>query len=209
MSIGSCNKFVSFSLALSLPTFVKQLATSKITFCYSYNINRKYLTTTRCFNYPHLETLNSRQKEQICIYVDALLQWNQRMNLTAVKETSEVMERHVEDSLAIIPPIQNYYLSNCSSSCDNISLVDVGSGPGLPGLIIAIACPGWKVTLLESMNKRCLFLEHAVGLTGLSNVQILRARAEVFMYILILPLLVLSLPLLIQHLGVVMTCFLG
>ncbi|XP_010255188.1 PREDICTED: uncharacterized protein LOC104595929 isoform X2 [Nelumbo nucifera] len=145
MSIGSCNKFVSFSLALSLPTFVKQLATSKITFCYSYNINRKYLTTTRCFNYPHLETLNSRQKEQICIYVDALLQWNQRMNLTAVKETSEVMERHVEDSLAIIPPIQNYYLSNCSSSCDNISLVDVGSGPGLPGLIIAIACPGQSV----------------------------------------------------------------
>ncbi|OVA14354.1 rRNA small subunit methyltransferase G [Macleaya cordata] len=100
------------------------------------------------------------------------------MNLTAVKETDEVMKRHVEDSLAIIPPIQSSYLSHCNSSCDNIKLVDVGSGAGLPGLIFAIARPGWNVTLLESMNKRCLFLEHAVSVTGLSNVEVLRARAE-------------------------------
>nr|XP_019702901.1 uncharacterized protein LOC105039142 isoform X3 [Elaeis guineensis] len=107
----------------------------------------------------------------------------QRMNLTAVTEEREVMTRHVEDSLAILPPLQRSYLSHCSSSsssssCDGLNLVDVGSGPGLPGLIFAIACPSWKVTLLESMHKRCLFLEHIVDLTGLSNVQILRERAE-------------------------------
>eukprot|EP00268_Persea_americana_P069452 TRINITY_DN9867_c0_g1_i7.p1 TRINITY_DN9867_c0_g1~~TRINITY_DN9867_c0_g1_i7.p1 ORF type:complete len:195 (-),score=33.96 TRINITY_DN9867_c0_g1_i7:2164-2748(-) len=100
------------------------------------------------------------------------------MNLTAVTEASEVMKRHVEDSLAIIPPIQSHYLSRCDSTCDRLNLVDVGSGAGLPGLIFAIACPGWKVTLLESMQKRCMFLEHAVGLIGLSNVEILCARAE-------------------------------
>lgn len=66
----------------------------------------------------------------------------QKMNLTAVTEVSEVMERHVEDSLAIIPPIRNSYLSHCGSSCDNVKLVDVGSGAGLPGLILAIAFPG-------------------------------------------------------------------
>lgn len=148
------------------------------------------------------------------------------MNLTAVKEVNEVMERHIEDSLAIIPPINNFYTSHCGSSCDNLNLVDVGTGAGLPGLILAIASPGgliqltllvninskvqlvyflvnlfvgsvlilyndvllwigWKVTLLESMNKRCVFLEHAVSLTGLSNVQVVRGRAEVF--ILFLP----------------------
>lgn len=101
------------------------------------------------------------------------------MNLTAVTEPSEVMKRHVEDSLAIIPPIQRSYVSSSGSSCDHLNLIDVGSGPGLPGLIFAIACPGWKVTLLESMQKRCVFLEHAVCLTGLANVEILRERAEI------------------------------
>ena len=66
----------------------------------------------------------------------------QKMNLTAIKEVNEVMERHVEDSLAVIPPIRNSYLSHCSSSCDKLNLVDVGSGAGLPGVILAIACPG-------------------------------------------------------------------
>lgn len=64
------------------------------------------------------------------------------MNLTAVREKSEVMERHIEDSLAIIPPIRSSYISNCGGSCEGISLVDVGSGAGLPGLVLAIACPG-------------------------------------------------------------------
>ncbi|BBH03853.1 S-adenosyl-L-methionine-dependent methyltransferases superfamily protein [Prunus dulcis] len=118
-------------------------------------------------------------KEQIHLYVDTLLEWNQRMNLTAVKEVNEVMERHIEDSLAIIPPIRNSYFSHCSpSSSNNLSLVDVGSGAGLPGLVLAIACPGWEVTLMESMNKRCLFLEHVVSHIGLSNVQVVRGRAE-------------------------------
>ncbi|KAM0938991.1 putative 16S rRNA (guanine(527)-N(7))-methyltransferase [Dioscorea sansibarensis] len=129
---------------------------------------------------PFLETLSSNKKEQISLYVGALLQWNQRMNLTAVTQEDEVLSRHVEDSLAIIPTMQRSYLYNCSStsSCDGIDVIDVGSGAGLPGLILAIAYPSWKITLLESMHKRCLFLEHAVSHIGLSNVQILHERAE-------------------------------
>lgn len=67
------------------------------------------------------------------------------MNLTAVTERSEVMERHVEDSLAILPPIKENYSSHCGSSCESINLVDVGTGAGLPGLILAIACPGYSI----------------------------------------------------------------
>ncbi|XP_068643568.1 uncharacterized protein [Aristolochia californica] len=160
---------------LSFRTFIKRVATTPI----SSSCRHPHSTLVKAsLQSPQLEDLTTSQQEQISIYVDALLQWNQRMNLTAVTETSDVMKRHVEDSLAIIPPIQNSYLSRCGSSCDGLKLVDVGTGPGLPGLIFAIACPSWKVTLLESMQKRCLFLEHAVALTGLSNVQILRARAE-------------------------------
>lgn len=64
------------------------------------------------------------------------------MNLTAVKNENEVMERHIEDSLAIIDPIRRYYPTNCGASSQNLSLIDVGSGAGLPGLVLAIACPG-------------------------------------------------------------------
>ncbi|KAL5544364.1 hypothetical protein UlMin_008148 [Ulmus minor] len=162
----------------SFGTFIKHLPTLKPTKFWPYRIRPKTLSTTTAINSSYFETLNSRQKDQIHLYVDALLQWNQKMNLTAVKEVDEVMERHIEDSLAIIPPIRNYYPSHCSSSCDKLNLADVGSGAGLPGLILAIACPGWEVTLMESMNKRCVFLEHVVGHIGLSNVRVVRGRAE-------------------------------
>ncbi|TYG72201.1 hypothetical protein ES288_D04G001000v1 [Gossypium darwinii] len=172
---------VNFPSSMSLGTFVKHLPFSKPkTSLPPQRLNFKSLTTTTtCVtrSSSYFETLNSRQKDQIHLYVDALLQWNQ-MNLTAVNEVNEVMERHIEDSLAIIPPIQNSYISSCNNSFDNLRIVDVGSGAGLPGLVLAVACPGWEVTLVESMNKRCLFLEHAVSLIGLSNVQVVRERAE-------------------------------
>ncbi|KAI3985612.1 hypothetical protein MKX01_033895 [Papaver californicum] len=177
-----CNFKISNVLArsYSIPSFIKHLTSIETATFYDTNIsNKKTLTTCRSSKFTnHIETLTSPQKEQISLYVDALLQWNQKMNLTAVRERNEVMDRHVEDSLAIIPPIRSFYLSHCNSSCDNLNLVDVGSGAGLPGLIFAIARPDWKVTLMESMNKRCLFLEHAVSVTGLSNVEVLCARAE-------------------------------
>ncbi|KAI0512406.1 hypothetical protein KFK09_013045 [Dendrobium nobile] len=127
-------------------------------------------------------TLSSRQKEQISVFVSALLEWNERMNLTSERQEGEVMERHVEDSLALLTPLRRSYLSRCCPSsfpsCDGLKLVDVGSGSGFPGLVLAIACPTWNVTLLESMQKRCFFLEHVVRITGLSNVKVLRERAE-------------------------------
>ena len=64
------------------------------------------------------------------------------MNLTAVKEVNEVMDCHVEDSLAILAPLRDCYRLHCDSSFDKVKLVDVGTGAGLPGMILAIACPG-------------------------------------------------------------------
>ncbi|XP_021733692.1 uncharacterized protein LOC110700459 [Chenopodium quinoa] len=164
----------------SLRTFIEHLPYHRPnSFKFTAN-TRKSLITATPINSSHFETLNSHQKHQISLYVDTLLEWNQKMNLTAVTERSEVMERHIEDSLAILPPMNESYTSHCGSSCESLSLVDVGTGAGLPGLILAIACPGWKVTLLESMNKRCLFLEHAINVTGVSNVKVIRDRAENF-----------------------------
>ncbi|KAM1080847.1 hypothetical protein EV1_015363 [Malus domestica] len=151
------------AVQFSLGTFFKHLPVSNPATLCPYRFRPKTLTAPAIRSSSYFETLDSRQKEQVHLYVDTLLQWNQKMNLPAVKEADEVMERHIEDSLAIIPPVRNSYLSR---------LLEI------PGLILAIACPGWEVTLMESMNKRCIFLEHVVGHIGLSNVQVVRGRAE-------------------------------
>ncbi|KAF7094674.1 hypothetical protein CFC21_096970 [Triticum aestivum] len=122
-------------------------------------------------------SLSTQQQRQVSLYVEALLDWNQRMNLTAVTDESEVMTRHVVDSLAVLPPLEHAYTSR-GGDISGISLVDVGSGAGLPGLILAVARPSWKFTLLESMRKRCTFLEHAVEVMELSNVDVVCDRAE-------------------------------
>ncbi|XLT02358.1 hypothetical protein HN51_051709 [Arachis hypogaea] len=78
------------------------------------------------------------------------------MSLTAVKDTDEVMERYVEDSLAILPPLRDCYRTCCrgAPSHEKLSLVDVGTGASLPGVVFAIACPGawfWDLEILEFM----------------------------------------------------------
>ncbi|GLU21426.1 hypothetical protein SLE2022_375660 [Rubroshorea leprosula] len=172
-------KAPNIHLLFSHGNFVKHLPVSKLrTFRRAGTNTKTFTTATAGLNSSCFEALTSRQKEQINLYVDALLQWNQKMNLTAVKEANEVRERHIKDSLSILPPLLNSYSLHCNTLCDNLRVVDVGTGPGLPGLVFAIACPGWEVTLVESMNKRCVFLKHAVGLMGLSNVQVVRERAE-------------------------------
>ncbi|XP_054821914.1 uncharacterized protein LOC129320471 isoform X1 [Prosopis cineraria] len=155
-------------------TFFKHLRTRNP----NNRISTKSICSTVFNSLSHFAALSSCQKDQIHLYVDVLLEWNKRMNLTAIKEVDEVMERHVEDSLAILPPLRDCYRSHCGTSYDKLKMVDVGTGAGIPGIILAVACPEWDVTLLESMNKRCVFLERAVGVAGLSNVQIVRGRAE-------------------------------
>lgn len=126
-----------------------------------------------------LDTLSMKQQEQTSLFVNTLLEWNQRMNLTAVTERCAVMERHVEDSLALLPIIENAYKNNFSTMENvKLKLVDVGSGAGLPGIILAIARPDWQITLIESLQKRCFFLEHVVDVSCLSNAQVVRIRAE-------------------------------
>ncbi|GJN00184.1 hypothetical protein PR202_ga17598 [Eleusine coracana subsp. coracana] len=126
-------------------------------------------------------SLSPPQQHQVALYVEALLDWNQRMNLTAVTDEAEVMTRHVDDSLAMLSPLERAYRARSTSGggdIDGVSLIDVGSGAGLPGLILAVARPSWRFTLLESMRKRCTFLEHAVEVMGLSNVNVVCDRAE-------------------------------
>ncbi|GAQ86612.1 hypothetical protein KFL_003000050 [Klebsormidium nitens] len=201
--------------------------------------------------------LSEEKVQQIDMFVDLLLDWNQRMNLTAVTERDAVMDRHIGDSLALLPVIERalsehainqgrltsakpqplssstestllpnvgplllnvdpleassleftkgFSLANgrtkqpvkqkqqlkadsekgaeeapagVAGGVNRLRVVDVGTGAGLPGLVFAIVRPEWDLILVESLRKRCNFLEHVVKEAGLKNVTVVWGRAE-------------------------------
>lgn len=105
-------------------------------------------------------------------YADLLLDWNQRINLTAITERDAVFARHFLDSLTLVPIIEDQVGSG------SIRLIDVGSGGGLPGLALAIVRPRWNITLLDSTRKKVRVLETFIDELALDNVTAIWGRAE-------------------------------
>jgi len=99
-------------------------------------------------------------------YLELLAKWNRVYNLTAVREPEEMVSRHLMDSLVVLPFVGAG------------RVLDVGTGAGLPGLVLAMARPGQQFVLLDSSGKKTRFVEHAVTRLGLHNVQVIKARAE-------------------------------
>ncbi len=106
--------------------------------------------------------------DQLGRYCDLLLEKNQVMNLTAVTEPAQVVRRHFLDSAALLP----------TRALQGKAVVDVGTGAGFPGLVLAILDPSAHITLLDSQGKRLDWLAEVVGELGLDNVTILQGRAE-------------------------------
>lgn len=116
-------------------------------------------------------TLTDHQVQQFLKYYELLVEWNEFMNLTAITEYDEVMKKHFVDSLSLI---KAYDVNK------EISLIDVGTGAGFPGLALKIAFPNLKVTLLDSLNKRIKFLDEVIFQLGLTDVETVHGRAEDF-----------------------------
>ncbi|KAL4534611.1 hypothetical protein Ndes2526A_g05495 [Nannochloris sp. 'desiccata'] len=129
-------------------------------------------------NAHKLAELSLGQIAQVELYLDTLFDWNTRMNLTAVNDRKEAYIRHIEDSLSLLPALDACVAAQASDRHPTISIIDVGSGAGLPGIVLAVARPEWQITLLDSLKKRCTFNEAAVEATGLKNVKIEWGRAE-------------------------------
>jgi 16S rRNA (guanine527-N7)-methyltransferase len=114
-------------------------------------------------------------------FQEELLDWNQRMNLTAITDPAEVESKHFLDSLSCLlalPQIDGRPLAAWLASSPKA--VDIGSGAGLPGLALKIVWPGLRLTLLEATGKKCRFMQHVVDMLGLEQVTVVQARAEDF-----------------------------
>ena len=116
-------------------------------------------------------TLTEKQIEQFLTYYEMLVEWNDFMNLTAITEYDEVMKKHFIDSISLI---KAYDVTK------NVSVIDVGTGAGFPGLALKIAYPNLQVTLLDSLNKRIQFLNEVIEKLGLTGVETIHGRAEDF-----------------------------
>lgn len=117
--------------------------------------------------------ISPEQWEKFEIYMRLLTQWNEKINLTAITEPSEIVVKHFADSLSALPYIRKY-----REKTDRPLLCDVGTGAGFPGVPLKIVCPGIRLTLLDSLDKRIKFLRALTDETGLSDVELLHARAE-------------------------------
>jgi 16S rRNA methyltransferase GidB len=111
--------------------------------------------------------LDENKAQALKQYKELLVEWNEKMNLTAITEDYEVIVKHFVDCLECTHLISN-----------EKKIIDVGTGAGFPGMPLAIFYPQIEFTLLDGLNKRLIFLEEVVNKLGLKNVKIVHARAE-------------------------------
>ncbi|SEJ94815.1 16S rRNA (guanine(527)-N(7))-methyltransferase RsmG [Paraburkholderia diazotrophica] len=113
--------------------------------------------------------LSADQKSKLLDYVALLGKWNAVYNLTAIRDPRQMLIQHILDSLSIVP-----HLASLGPS----SVLDVGSGGGLPGIVLAIVFPGWSITVNDIVQKKSAFQSQAKAELGLANLSVVTGRVE-------------------------------
>ncbi len=116
--------------------------------------------------------LTGDQQTGLLAFLDLLVRWNRVYNLTAVRDPRQMLTQHLLDCLAVIPPLRRH------AGADGRRVLDVGSGGGLPGVVMAIACPELDVTCVDAVAKKAAFVQQVAGQLGLRNLSGMHARVE-------------------------------
>jgi 16S rRNA (guanine527-N7)-methyltransferase len=123
--------------------------------------------------------LSPSQLQSISIYIDILLRWNSRVNLTAIRQPEEIVTRHFGESLFVAQHL--FPAANTGGSAEQtspVNVIDLGSGAGFPGLPIKLWAPQIHLTLIESNQKKAIFLREVVRTLALANVDVFAGRAD-------------------------------
>ncbi len=118
------------------------------------------------------------QQALMLSYMDLIQKWNKVYNLTALREPHDVMTHHLLDSLSVVGPLMRHLQQKGQSGDAAFSLLDVGSGGGLPGVVIAICCPQVRVTCVDAVSKKAAFVQQVAASLKLSNLKGVHARVE-------------------------------
>lgn len=121
--------------------------------------------------------LEDHQIESFLKYKEVLKEWNEKINLTAIEDDSDVIIKHYIDSISAAPFVKSYF---DSAKKNKISLIDIGTGAGFPGIPLKIVFENLNVTLLDSLDKRVKFLNEIINLLSLKNIDAAHGRAEDF-----------------------------
>lgn len=116
--------------------------------------------------------LSSRQREQLLQHLVLIAQWNRVYNLTAVRDPAQMLTQHLLDSLAVVAPLRR------QTGGAPVALLDVGSGAGLPGVALAVACPELAVSCVDTVAKKASFIRQVGAELGLKDFAALHARVE-------------------------------
>jgi 16S rRNA (guanine527-N7)-methyltransferase len=116
--------------------------------------------------------LGDSQVAQLLDYVDLIGKWNKVYNLTAVRDPAEMLNQHLLDSLAVIQPLRRHTAGRA------VRLLDVGSGAGLPGVVVAVCCPEVQVDCVDAVAKKAAFIQQAAVALKLPNLRGLHDRVE-------------------------------
>ena len=120
----------------------------------------------------HLDLAGEAQ-EKLAAYLALLVKWNKVYNLTAIRRPEEMVTHHLLDSLAALSCLKKSAVAG-----RQYTLADIGSGAGLPGLVLAVACPDWSITSVESVEKKVAFQRQAQIELGLKNFTVHGGRVE-------------------------------
>jgi 16S rRNA (guanine527-N7)-methyltransferase len=110
--------------------------------------------------------------EKLARYVELLAKWNSKINLTAIRDPAEMVTHHILDSLAVVPEFARF------TQGQGVRVADIGTGAGLPGIVLAVALPQLHVTCIDAVEKKISFVQQAIGTLGLANARAIAGRVE-------------------------------